>query len=436
MKVYYYVDKNRTRQGPILVNDLVMFDVGPKTLVWCKGMDKWKHAEEVEELAFLFVTDESMKESIMDDDIGTSQEDMAPCDEGTQTPEEYGFNMPLIQCPECGNMISDKAVKCPKCGYPVGQVENSSPTHFNNDGEDYYPEKPSSSKWLYAVIGALAAGIVAMFLVLLLRKEDTPNTATVAERPLQETAAPETSSQDLVLEEPSTDKRDAIVRGIVNNMVPLNGGSFLMGATSEQSAGAGDDEWPVHNVTLSSFRIGRCEVTQEEWQAVMGNNPSRFRGARRPVDNVSWRDCQTFIKKLNDLSGKHFRLPTEAEWEFAARGGNNSRGYTYSGSNSVGSVAWYSATSGSRTHEVGSKSPNELGLYDMTGNLWEWCSDWYGSYDSDGQVDPTGPYSSSTRAIRGGGWNGGPDNCRVANRDGRAPGYRSDRLGLRLAMDE
>ncbi len=178
MKVYYYVDKNRTRQGPILVNDLVMFDVGPKTLVWCKGMDKWKHAEEVEELAFLFVTDESMKESIMDDDIGTSQEDMAPCDEGTQTPEEYGFNMPLIQCPECGNMISDKAVKCPKCGYPVGQTLVSSPTRsFNDGGEDYYAEKPSSRKWIYAIIGILVVALVTVIILLLRNSASQETTA-------------------------------------------------------------------------------------------------------------------------------------------------------------------------------------------------------------------------------------------------------------------
>ncbi|MBQ0015371.1 MAG: formylglycine-generating enzyme family protein, partial [Bacteroidales bacterium] len=150
-------------------------------------------------------------------------------------------------------------------------------------------------------------------------------------------------------------------------MVEVSGGTFKMGATSEQGSDAWNDEKPVHNVTLSSYYIGLTEVTQELWQAVMGSNPSYFKGLYRPVENVSWDDCQTFISRLNSLTGKNFRLPTEAEWEFAARGGTKSRGYKYSGSNTLDDVAWHVGNSGDKTHDVGTKAPNELGIYDMSG---------------------------------------------------------------------
>ena len=159
-------------------------------------------------------------------------------------------------------------------------------------------------------------------------------------------------------------------------MVFVKGGTFMMGATPEQGSDAGDGEKPVHSVTVSDFYIGKYEVTQAQWKAVMGKNPSHYKGENRPVERVSWYDIQKFIEKLNAKTGKRYRLPTEAEWEYAARGGNQSKGYKYSGSNDIGSVAWYTNNSGDRTHPVGQKQPNELGLYDMTGNVWEWCSDW------------------------------------------------------------
>ena len=155
-----------------------------------------------------------------------------------------------------------------------------------------------------------------------------------------------------------------------------------MSGTSEQGSEAESDEKPTHNVTLSSYYICKYEVTQALWRAVMGSNPSYFKGDNLPVESVSWNDCQTFINRLNSYTGRNFRLPTEAEWEFAARGGNYSRHYKYSGSNYIGDVAWYGDNSGNRTHPVGTKQANELGLYDMSGNVWEWCSDWYGSYSS------------------------------------------------------
>ena len=222
------------------------------------------------------------------------------------------------------------------------------------------------------------------------------------------------------------------VKGIEYPMVYVSGGSFDMGATSEQGSDAYDREKPVHRVTLSSYSIGKYEVTQKLWEAAMGSNPSSFKGTRRPVENVSWNDCQDFIRKLNELTGASFRLPTEAEWEFAARGGNSSRGYKYSGSNSMDDVAWHIGNSGGETHAVGGKSANELGLYDMSGNVWEWCSDWYGEYSSSSQTNPKGPGSGSYRVGRGGCWNDTAWGCRVSIRGSSAPGDRGSEVGLRL----
>lgn len=224
------------------------------------------------------------------------------------------------------------------------------------------------------------------------------------------------------------------VNGVSFDMVRVEGGTFRMGATSEQEDEAWDDEKPVHSVTLSSYYIGKTEVTQALWQAVMGNNPSPLKGADLPVESVSWDDCQEFIQKLNSLTGRNFRLPTEAEWEFACRGGNNSRGYKYSGSNNLGSVAWYDGNSGDQTHPVGTKAPNELGIYDMSGNVWEWCSDWYADYTSYSQTNPTGPLSGSHRVYRDGSWYNYARGCRSSIRGYDIPTDRDDRLGLRLAL--
>ena len=221
--------------------------------------------------------------------------------------------------------------------------------------------------------------------------------------------------------------------GVSFEMVEVRGGKFRMGATSEQGSDAWNDEKPVHSVTLSSYYIGKTEVTQALWKAVMGSNPSEFKGDNRPVERVSWNDCQAFIRKLNALTGQNFRLPTEAEWEFACRGGNNSRGYKYSGSNYIDNVAWYDGNSGDKTHPVATKSPNELGIYDMSGNVWEWCNDWEGGYSSGAQTNPKGPYDGYHRVNRGGGWGGGRS-CRSSIRGGSSPGGRFITLGLRLAL--
>ncbi|PQJ81855.1 bifunctional serine/threonine-protein kinase/formylglycine-generating enzyme family protein [Polaribacter glomeratus] len=231
-----------------------------------------------------------------------------------------------------------------------------------------------------------------------------------------------------------TNRAAKAIKSLEENMVYVQGGTFTMGCTSEQT-GCSSNESPAHAVTLSSFNIGKYEVTQGQWQAVMGNNPSSFSGCDQcPVEQVSWNDIQSFLKKLNTATGKRFRLPTEAEWEFAARGGNKSRGYTYSGSNTLSSVGWHSGNSGDKTHAVGQKQRNELGLYDMSGNVWEWCSDWYDEnyYSSSSSNNPKGPSSSSYRVIRGGSWRNSASGCRVAYRYGNEPDNRYDSDGFRV----
>ena len=224
------------------------------------------------------------------------------------------------------------------------------------------------------------------------------------------------------------------VNGVSFEMVYVDGGIFDMGATSEQGSEADSDEKPVHRVTLSDYYIGKCEVTQELWEAVMGSNPSCFIGVQNPVEGVSWNDCQEFVSSLNSLTGMTFRLPTEAEWEYAARGGNKSRHYKYSGSNNIFDVAWHDGNSGSTTHAVGTKTANELGIYDMSGNVWEWCSDWYGSYSAGAQTNPQGPSSGSFRVLRGGSWGSIAGGCRVSLRYSYDPGNSVSINGLRLVL--
>ena len=240
------------------------------------------------------------------------------------------------------------------------------------------------------------------------------------------------------------------VYGISFKMVAVEGDTFTMGASAEQGSDPRDNEKPAHEVTLSDYYIGETEVTQELWWAVMGSNPSCFTSVngytdnlQRPVECVSWDDCQTFITKLNQLTGKNFRLPTEAEWEYAARGGNLSQGYKYAGSNYINEVAWYwdnipsqtIKTPGYGTQPVGTKKPNELGLYDMSGNVEEWCQDGYGSYSSNAQTNPTGPVSSGGyRVYRGGSWHTNSSKCRVSYRTSSPERIKYLTVGLRLAL--
>ena len=231
-----------------------------------------------------------------------------------------------------------------------------------------------------------------------------------------------------------TNAQTITVNGVSFTMIAVQGGTFTMGATSEQGSDADSNEKPTHKVTLSDYMIGETEVTQELWEAVMGTNPSCFSGTQNPVERVSWEDCQNFIAELNAMTGKKFRLPTEAEWEYAARGGNKSNGFKYSGSGSIDRVAWYDGNSSSKTHPVKQKQANELGIYNMSGNVWEWCQDWDGSYSSSAQTNPTGPSSGSLRVARGGSWGSNAKYCRVSNRGGHTPTGTSNGLGLRLAL--
>ena len=247
------------------------------------------------------------------------------------------------------------------------------------------------------------------------------------------------------MEEILPSRKSFTIGNVSFNMILVDAGTFQMGTTSEQGKDYFGHGKPVHQVTLSPYYIGETEVTQELWEAVMGNNPSYHIGPKRPVDKVSWDDCNEFIKRLNSLTGNNFRLPTEAEWEFAARGGNKSRGYLYSGSNAAGDVAWYSGNCNSKTHNVATKSPNELGLYDMSGNVSEWCQDWFGSYSSGSQTNPKGPeigtkikdewgnFGGPYRVIRGGAYHQGED-CRVSVRHYSSSSYSSISDGLRIAF--
>ena len=219
-------------------------------------------------------------------------------------------------------------------------------------------------------------------------------------------------------------------------MIRVEHGTFMMGATREQK-NPNDYEKPAHQVTLTNdYYIGETQVTQALWQAVMGNNPSSFHGDNLPVVSVSWDDCQKFIQRLNKKTGKTFRLPTEAEWEYAARGGKKSHHTQYSGSNKIKDVAWYDGNSGSKTHPVKTKHANELGIYDMSGNVWEWCQDWFGNYGSDAQTNPTGPKSGASRVRRGGCCSYDACFCRLSCRDLNSPVYRYYYLGLRLVLSK
>ncbi len=231
--------------------------------------------------------------------------------------------------------------------------------------------------------------------------------------------------------QPDIEGEEFFVNGVTFKMITVDGGTFTMGDNSIYGSS------PAHQVTLSDYKIGQTEVTQALWQAVMGNNPSCFTGnLQRPVEQVSWDDCQEFVLKLNQLTGKCFRLPTEAEWEFAARGGNFSQGYRFAGSNDIDNVGWCYENSDFVTHEVMTKAPNELGIYDMSGNVWECCQDYYGDYNDTAQTNPTGPVLGYSRICRGGHYEWDESEARTKRRYHYSPMESHAGTGFRLALDE
>lgn len=243
-------------------------------------------------------------------------------------------------------------------------------------------------------------------------------------------------SVNTVTPTPSNTLSILVKDGVSIEMVEVEAGSFMVGATPEMKD-PDDKEKPVHRVTLTNnYYLGKYEVTQAQWKAVMGSNRSWREGDNLPVDRANWDDCQEFISKLNTLTGKKFRLPTEAEWEFAARGGNKSRGYQYSGSNTIEDVAWYSENTEIMAHAVGTKRANELGLYDMSGNVAEWCQDWKGAYHSTSQKNPIGPRKGSLRIYRGGSVQHNAKGCRSSYRAAGAPYNSHWTTGLRLCLSE
>ena len=303
-------------------------------------------------------------------------------------------------------------------------------------------QKPKSGPWKWlAVVAAVLVAAFALKRNLDLTSPNfvertSPNYTKQRPAPVQPTAQ---TARQTAMPVAGETREIEIAPGVKMAFVWVAPGSFRMGSDDSD---AYSDEKPVHQVTLTKgCWIGKYEVTQAAWQSVMGSNPSNFRGDRLPVEEVSWNDCQEYVKKVNDYLARkgedlRVRLPTEAEWEFAARGGTESRGYEYSGSGNLGEVAWYGGNSGVETHEVGTKAANELGIHDMSGNVYEWCADWYGSYSSGSVADPTGPGSGVTRVFRGGCWFGTAVLCRSASRNGYGPGDRHFILGVRLAAGQ
>ncbi len=226
----------------------------------------------------------------------------------------------------------------------------------------------------------------------------------------------------------------SLLENLKQQMVTVQGGTFTMGCTEEQGS-CDDDEKPVRQVQVNSFRIGKYQVTQDLWAAVMGKNPSKFRnGPRCPVENVGWDDTKTFLKKLNALTGERYRLPTDAEWEYAARGGQKSQGSLYVGSDDLDSVAWYDKNSGNRVHQVGQKQPNGFGLYDMSGNVWEWVEDCWNKKYPGPQADGSAWKSRNCarHMLRGGAWTSYPRYLRASNRYWNLSAFLRDDVGFRL----
>lgn len=378
MQLYYFISADGRRLGPVPGEELVNCGITPDTLVWGQNMSGWAPANTVPEIVALF----------------TSQ----------PQPTQPQSSENAIELPEPSSTVGNTPIQTEN---DIDSSSTSAPqTPESPVSESPNPELESDNKnrdTMWGAIVIIVAILILLCWVLFVKNSNSKPSISEVE-----------------------------VNGVKFNMISVDGGTFTMGATSEQGSDYYRYERPTHQVTLSDYYIGQTEVTQELWKAVMGTYPSYNTGnSLYPVEKVSWDDCQEFIRELNRLTGKRFRLPTEAEWEFAARGGNYSKGYKYSGSNRFDDVAWYDGNS-SMTHQVATKTPNELGIYDMTGNVWEWCSDWYGDYSSSSQTNPTGPADGSCRVYRGGSWLSNAPGCRVSYRGCCSPDYQDYSFGFRL----
>lgn len=320
------------------------------------------------------------------------------------------------------------------------KILSAQPTQNNNLGSFVYSEpKSKNSSLIYILMGTVAILlIIVLFIIFGGKKENdiNNNKETIEdytnnlEESVDDADNIDTSKNESFDNERSfPDKKTITVNNIPFNMIRVDGGSFQMGSYDGEA-----NENPVHEVTLDTYYIGEAEVTQELWEYVMGGNPSSHIGTDFPVENVSWNDCQDFISELNRLTGYQFRLPTEAEWEYAAKGGIRYEGFNYSGSTNAEEVGWIKSNCGGSTHNVCTKPSNALGIFDMTGNVCEWCQDWFSTYDSYAVTNPTGPSNGSAKVGRGGGWCNSASKNRVTMRFSGVPSYSDHNLGFRLAM--
>jgi formylglycine-generating enzyme required for sulfatase activity len=272
--------------------------------------------------------------------------------------------------------------------------------------------------------------VIVMFLTIPVVAQNKTHTAPTHGKSTKQVAAkPEMET-----------KLAEVVRSIESKMVSIQGGSFTMGCVNPQDSECYYWEKPRHTVSVSSYYLGKYPVTVKEWKAVMGTTPNSSKNCSEcPMENITWYEAMEFISKLNQLTGKYYRLPTEAEWEYAAKGGNMSHGYKFPGSNDPKHVAWYDSISGGVSHPVGQKQPNELGLYDMGGNVWQWCSDWFDDkyYSNSPSNNPQGPSAGNNyRCVRGGSWWGPVIDCRSCNRDRYPPDAKDDDVGFRIARND
>ena len=431
MQLYYFISADGRRLGPVPGEELVNCGITPDTLVWGQNMSGWAPANTVPEIVALFTSQPQPTQP-------------QPSEEAAEMPESSSTvgNAPI----QTENDIDSPSTSAPQTPEsPASELSNPSSEPKPND-------KKSRGVWSAIVI--IIAILILLCWVLFVKNSNSNPSAEAAAA--DSVLCVEEDVDFVVYADTIAPVVEVKVNGVTFNMIYVSGGTFTMGATSEQGSDYFDEERPTHQVTLSDFYIGKYEVTQQLWEYVMkysgkaadgstmsayasdvwlGTNPSSAYGVGNyyPAYCVSWNDIvNIFIPRLNKITGKNFRLPTEAEWEFAARGGNYSRGYKYSGSNRIDDVAWYWGNSSSKTHQVGTKSPNELGIYDMSGNVYEWCSDWYGDYSSSSQTNPTGPVYGSYRVFRGGSWGYSARHCRVSYRGRNTPGSRGIDLGFRL----